>query len=434
MQKKGLKIFMLSCFSGLFVVFTSLNAFASGFAIYTHGASSLGQGAATIAHSDDPSAIFFNPALINKLEGTQIQFGTALIFPTQKFESNFPAGNSKTERDIFYPSTIFITHKFNDKVSAGLGVFNPFGLATKWPDDWEGRYIATNSEMRTFNINPVVSLQISPEISVAAGVNFLLLDATLERNINSAYLPVVLGFSEEPLPFPDGGQKFKGDGDGVGYNLGILIEPHKDFSIGASYRSEIHVDIDGKVSHKNIPDGFAFLFPNTGGVTDITLPAQAHFGICYKGFNPLTLEVALRWEGWSSYDRLKINFDAPILGQPFLDTPKNWKDTYSANIGAKYQLNESLALLAGYLYSGNPVPDSTFEPSIPDANTHLFTIGTSIKHKRFKIDLAYGFQKLQDRKKENLITDPISGAPQFSANGKYESHLHVAAVSLTYRF
>lgn len=402
------------------IIFAASKAHSSGFAIYTQGASSLGQGAATIAHSDDPSAIFFNPALINKLEATQIQLGTTLLFPKRKFEG-ISGESFKTRSDMFYPSTFYITHKFNDKVSAGIGVFNPFGLATEWPDDWVGRYITTKAEMTTYNINPVVSLQLTPEISVAAGLNFLMLDATLEKKINLSIL--------------DGNQKFKGDGNGVGYNLGILIEPHKDISIGASYRSKIHVDIDGRVIHKNIPDAVSNLFPNTKGKTDITLPAQAHLGICYKGFNPLTLEVAMRWEGWSSYDRLRIKFTNPILSQSQLDDPKNWKDTYSANIGAKYQLNDSIALLAGYLYSGNPVPDKTFEPSIPDANAHLYTLGTSIKHRKFKFDLAYGYQKLEDRKKDNIIGDPLNLLnSQARANGQYKSHLHMIGVSLTYVF
>jgi long-chain fatty acid transport protein len=401
-------------------VFIISNAFASGFAIYTQGASSLGQGAATIAHGDDPSVIFFNPALMNKLQGTQIQLGTTLLFPKRKFESDISGEVFKAKRDIFYPSTFYITHKFNEKVSGGIGLFNPFGLATEWPDDWPGRYITTKAEMTTYNINPVVSIQIIPEVSIAAGLNFLWLDASLEKNINLA---------------PDGKQRFEGDGSGVGYNLGILIEPHKDISIGASYRSEIHVDIDGKISHRNVPPALTVLFPNTKGKTDITLPAILHAAMYYKGFNPLTFEIGMRWEGWSSYDRLKINFDQPILGQPFLDDPKNWKDTYSFNLGAKYQLNDSVSLLAGYLYSGNPVPDETFEPSIPDSNTHLFTLGTSIKQKRFKIDMAYGFQILESRKKDNTIGDPINPTdPNLRANGEYKSHLHMLGLSFTYLF
>lgn len=419
---KGISILILLSF----IFCTISNAYGSGFAIYTQGASSLGQGAATIAHTEDPSAIFYNPALINKLEGTQIELGTTLIFPSRKFKSDFTGETFKTKSDVFYPSTLYITHKFNDKISAGLGVFNPFGLATKWPNDWEGRYITTDSEMRTYNINPVVSYQITPGITLAAGVNFLLLDATLEKKINlSALVPGL----------PDGGQKFEGDGNGIGYNLGILIEPHKDISIGASYRSEIKIDIDGDATF-DLPPGtplpISALFQNTPGNADLTLPQQVHVGVYYKGFYPLTLEVGLRWEGWSSYDRLKINFDKLVLGNPSYTERKDWKDTWSGNIGIKYQVSEPVALLAGYLYQDNPVPDSTFDPSIPDANAHLFSIGTDVKHKSFRFGLAYSYQKLQSRNKNNLVGDPITGAP--AANGEYKSDLHMIGVSLTYRF
>ncbi len=432
MIQKGKQKGLTALIFVLFIFCSIPNAYGSGFAIYTQGASTLGQGAATIAHTDDPSAIFWNPALINKLQGTQIQLGTTLVFPSRKFESDFSGYTFKTESDVFYPSTIFITHKFNDKITAGLGAFNPFGLGTKWPDDWEGRYIATNSEMRTYNINPVVSFQITPNISLAGGVDFLFLDATLEKKINqSAILSYYMG---GPVSAPDIGQKFKGDGNGIGYNFGIILEPHKDISIGASYRSEIKVDIDGRATHDNVNSFLSAAFPNTDGSTDITLPAQAHIGICYKGLNPLTFEVAVRWEGWSSYDRLKITLEKPVLGTKTSDTPKDWEDTYSVSLGAEYQLNNSIALLAGYLYGGNPIPDTTFEPAIPDANTHLFTIGTTIKQKKFKVDLAYGYQILQGREKNNSVTDPVSGLTAFSANGEYKSHLHLVSVSLTYTF
>ncbi len=424
---KGIMFFI----SSFFVFCTISNAHGSGFAIYTQGASSLGQGAATIAHTEDPSAIFLNPALINKLGGTQIELGTTLIFPSRKFKSDFSGETFKTEPDVFYPSTLFITHKFNDTISAGLGIFNPFGLATKWPDDWEGRYIATNSEMRTFNINPVVSYQIAPHVAFAAGLDVLLLDATLEKKIN---LPVLAATFGLPPVLLDGGQKLEGDGNGIGYNLGILIEPHKDISIGASYRSEIKVDIKGDVTHKDIPLLLESSLPNTSANVDITLPAQAHLGVYYKGFDPLTFEVALRWEGWSSYDQLKINLDKPVLGNTTSVMPKDWEDTYTVNIGAKYQLNDSVALLAGYLYGGNPIPDNTFEPTIPDANTHLFCIGTDIKYKELRVDLAYGYQKLQSRNKNNSVTDPISGLSAFSANGEYKSNIHMVGISLTYKF
>jgi long-chain fatty acid transport protein len=419
---KGMTVFL----SVFLVLFAVSNAFGSGFAIYTQGASSLGQGNATIAHTEDPSAIFFNPALINKLDKTQIELGTTIIFPSRKFKSDLTGKTLKADEDVFYPSTLFVTHKFNEKLSAGLGVFNPFGLATKWPDDWEGRFITTNSEMQTYNINPVVSYQITPHIAFAAGVDFLFLDATLEKKINL--------FSSG-----EAGQKFEGDGNGVGYNFGILIEPHKDISIGASYRSEIKVDIDGNATFDLPTPLLNAVFPNTTGNTDLTLPQQVHFGIYYEGFYPLTFEVAARWEGWSSFDRLEVKLDKPVgpTKETVFITKRNWKDTWSGNIGIKYQVSDMLALLAGYLYQGNPVPDATFDPSIPDANGHLFSIGADVKHKSLRFGLAYSYQKLQVRNKNNSVDDdPTDGIidPTTTANGKYKSSLHMVGISLTYKF
>ena len=159
------------------------SAQAAGYAVFTHGASALGQGNAVTAHSDNPSTIFYNPALMNKLDGTQLQVGTTLLSVKRDFESNQPGGSSTSDNSAFFPSTFYATHKFNDSLSAGLGVFNPFGLGTEWNENWDGRYLATKSKLTTFNINPVVSYRIIPSFAVAAGLDVIFLDATLERRL-----------------------------------------------------------------------------------------------------------------------------------------------------------------------------------------------------------------------------------------------------------
>jgi len=131
----------------IFLVFpTFSNAYGSGFGISTQGASALGQAAAVVAHSGQPSAVFYNPALINDLPGAQIELGTTLTFPSRSFTSALDGTGSSTESDIFYPSTLFLTHAFNDRFSAGFGAFTPFGQGTRWDDNWEGCYITTNAE------------------------------------------------------------------------------------------------------------------------------------------------------------------------------------------------------------------------------------------------------------------------------------------------
>jgi long-chain fatty acid transport protein len=142
-----------------------------------------------------------------------------------------------------------------------------------------------------------------------------------------------------------------------------------------------------------------FLFPDTSAETDITLPAQFHFGIAYKGIRNLTLETDLRYEAWASYEKLKIDLDQPIAGTTTSVAEKKWKDTYTFNIGADYRLNDTVSLLAGYLYSGNPFLTKPLSRQ-PDSDTHLFIIGTEIRRKAITFGLSYGYQ-LRGRTKNN---------------------------------
>jgi len=381
-------------------------SFGSGFGIFTQGASALGQGSAVVAHHDSPEAIFYNPALINGLPGTQVEIGTTLIFADREYKSASTGKTAETEDDVFYPSTFYITHAFSDKVSGGLGVFNPFGLATTWPSDWEGRYIATKSELTTFNINPVVSWRVLPKLSLAAGLDFILLDSTLESknkdfNVN---------------------QKFEGSGNGLGFNLGFLLNVTDSLSIGASYRSKVKVEVNGDLSMSILPEDIS-------GETTITLPQQVFAGIAYKPTDKLILELGLRWEDWSSFDELKIERS----GQTLALSPRDWRSTFAFNVGGKYRVNDRYAITAGYLYGKNPVPDSTFDPSIPDSDVHLFCLGGEAQFGNFGLALSYAYQ-LQEERTKSTNRSGADLDPPLNANGEYDSDIHLLALSLRYKF
>ena len=135
-------------------------AFGAGFGIFVQGASALGQADAVVAHSDGPSSVFFNPALINDLPGTQAELGTTMVLPKREFESDATGSTTKSIDNYYFPSTFYITHQYSDRIGLGFGVFNPFGLGTEWPADWEGRSIATKSTITTFDFRPVISVKI----------------------------------------------------------------------------------------------------------------------------------------------------------------------------------------------------------------------------------------------------------------------------------
>jgi len=401
----------------------------SGFALFTHGTSALGEGNAVTAHNDRPNAIFYNPALINALDGTQIEAGTTLVAHTVEFRSDVTGDTAETGGSDEFPSTFYITHKFNESVSAGLGIFSPFGLSTKWGKTWEGRYIATDSSLETYTINPVISFKVSPDLAIAIGGEYLILDAELGKN-----LPL------SAFGLADAGQKFNGDGDGFGFNFGLLFDISKDISFGASYRSRIRVEADGDVDHDlpaGTPQAIAALFPDTTGRSTIDLPQQLTFAIAYKGFDRFIFEIGGRWEEWRAFKELRVDLDEPVAGQTVSVTERDWRNTLGVNIGGTYKATDSLDIKAGYAYHDNPIPDRTFEPSIPDNAAHIFTAGIASKHKSLVIDLAYAYQVWEERTKDNQVdssnTDGVF-IPETSANGKYDTKAHLIGLALAYSF
>ena len=95
-------------------------AFGHGFANYVQGGRSFATGGAFTAVADDSSAIFYNPAGIQQLGGSQIMLGFGNFFPAGgKFSSsgtsNIPGSaagiTTKTDSDNHFAPYLYATLK-----------------------------------------------------------------------------------------------------------------------------------------------------------------------------------------------------------------------------------------------------------------------------------------------------------------------------------
>jgi len=411
-----------------------VQAIASGYGVFTQGASGLGQANAVVAHTTGPSSLYFNPALINDVPGRQVEVGTTSVYSDR--EIDYTGGGSENGDSAWnFPSTFYYTHQANDKLTSGLGIFFPFGLSNEWDDDYEGRYIGTSGEMLTMNINPAISYRVTDRLSLAVGLDFVYLDTEIKANINQGILidPSLNGLV-------DIRQKFSGDGWGAGYNLGILFKATDRVSIGAAYRSKVKIDVEGDMSLNGVGDDptLQFLFQEGNAESDIELPAQFTVGVATQITDALLIEVGARWEDWDVNDTQILELQNPILGETRIVQNRNWHSTWSYNIGANYKLNDNLALNCGYLYGENAVPNETFEPIIPDSDAHLFTIGTDLKKDAWTLSAAFGYEYHEERTKNNAVGDPVgslaAGFPVGTANGDYNTDIYLFALSLGYAF
>jgi long-chain fatty acid transport protein len=397
----------------------------AGFALIQQGTAAMAQGNAFVAEADDPSAIFYNPAGLNQLKGPQVYVATFFNYPNREFHGS-DGDFSGTRPRLYESGSFYLVYPTNDRVALGLGYFTPFGLGTDWPASWTGRYITTYSRLKTYNVNPVISVKLTKNLSIAGGVDFLWSDVRLRRN-----LPVI--------PFVDGKSDISGSGMGIGANFGALYEPLQGVKLGVSYRSHIFVEHQGELQ-LSLP-AFVQGVPRTvDGSANLVFPPSVTFGVSVNRFPPFTFNVDATWTGWSTYKNLEVKLSQaiPVSGRlaSSIITERNWHDAWALRFGANWQARENLKIRAGYTFDMTPVPDSTLEPQMPDSNRHIFAVGGDLKvFRRLTLGIAYNFILNEDRNKDNLIA--FNGVPLPQAaqvNGKYQSTTHSLGLSSRFEF
>jgi long-chain fatty acid transport protein len=424
-RRSGFKILdRFCCISGLILILTTIfcgasSALGAGFALIQQGTAAMAQGNAFVAEASDASAIFYNPAGLNQLKSTQVYQGTFGNYPDREFSGG--GLSSETNHRLYHSMSFYIAGPVHDRVAVGIGYFSPFGLGTVWPPTWAGRYITTYSSLKTYNLNPVVSVKVLKNLSLAAGFNVMWSSVELKRKTQ------VLGGVMR-----DAETRLDGEGAGYGYNLGALFEPVSGVKLGVSYRSGIPIKYHGEVNLILQPP-LNVLSQSTSGSANLNFPASVTMGVNYSRFKPWAFEFDATWTGWSSYDEFRVKLNRPLGGNNRVVVPKNWNDVWAFRFGTSYEIKEGMKIRAGYIYDLTPVPDETFDPQVPDANRHIFTVGSELKVWRFTLGIAYNYIVAESRTKNNTIT--ITGVPApLQANGRYNSDVHSLGLSWLFQF
>ena len=416
---------MLSGFYFVFLILFPAVVFGNGFATNEQSIRVIGRGGAFAATADDPSAVFYNPAGIVQLEGTQATAGFSVIIPKSSFESSVTdttlsttVGQSTDLEDrAFLIPNVYITHKLMDQVSLGFGTFSNFGLGTDWPDEWPGRFLTggTEASLSTISLNPVVAYRLIPKLSLSAGLVIQYLEIKLENK-------------RSLLPFstiePD--QELKGDSWQVGWNLGALFWLTDEIRLGASYRSRVDHSIDdGTVKTTGIPAALGGDL-DTGASADIELPSILYLGVAWT-WEALTLEFNAQWTEWSTYEKLEVNLDT---GTTTL-SEKDWDDVWAYRFGAEYKLKPWLDLRAGVIWDETPIPDRTLDVLVPSGDRLLLTGGLGFHYEKWTFDLAYNYLIDEDRTFDNDAG--VSSAGTLTGEFK-DGSTHIFGINVTYRF
>jgi long-chain fatty acid transport protein len=370
------------------------------------GAFSLGRAGGRYAQNDDPSTVVHNPANFADFEKPVLSAAPSVVYIHVEHEA---ANGVKTEtRDPWklLPNVFVAYPLLEHKLALGLGITTPYGLSNEWErngsfEDPAGfRYTAPwYTEMKTINANPAVSYRINDQLAVGAG-----LDVSWSQLIFKQFLPNPFGGADVNL-------KAKGDGFGFGGNVGVTWEFIEGHRVAATYRSPIEVDYDGDTTTDAIGD-YSF-------ATKIKFPTIVSLAYGVELTKDIRVEISGEWLQFSNFKTLSIE-----TLNTTLNTPENWKDTFTVGFGADWKFAENWTARAGYQYYMSPVPDSTFSPTIPDANQNVFTVGLQYHWGRHVLEGAYGGIFYDDRHIAN-------GGP---FDGTYKMNVHLFAFSYNFSF
>lgn len=391
-------------------------ALASGYFVYHYDAEAQGKAGAFVAEADNPSAVYYNPAGISQLDGTQIRLGSQFIMLDTDYK-NLQGVKENMDKEWSVAPDLYITTDFgSEKFTGGIGIYAPFGLATSWSGNGLFKYIATDTSFSMVNVNPTIAYQVLPELSIALGADYY-----------NAYS--YLSKLKQNFVIGDADVKLDVDGDGWGFNLGCMWKPHEKHSFGLTYRSRVDIELDGDFKYKNIPAGLGYPSSIVYTVTqDMRLPSIVSAGYAFKPTEKLKLELDAYWVEWSTIDEARINdkdTDALIAV-----TDADWKDTWVIALGGEYYINSKWTVRGGYCYQQNAIPEKTFNPAVPDSDIHVIALGLGYQYKKIVIDIAYaaGFFSKRD------INNTVGASVGSNVNGKYDTLAHVIGASVGYKF
>jgi long-chain fatty acid transport protein len=443
---------------------SSSSVFASSFALIEQSVSGMGSAYAIgSAGIDDASTIFFNPATMSRLAGSNLTGGLQIVNSRTDFKGSaeynpdnaanstpppnglgiagFPiSGKSKTNLDLTAAVPMgAISHQLSDKSWLGLTINAPFGLKTDYDDDdWVGRYHAIKSELTTININPTFAFKVSDHATIGLGVSAMYADGELTNAVDVG-LGAALGGTPIPGWVPGSGTfdsraKLTGNDWGWGYNVGFMLEPSDNTRLGLHYRSKVELTLDGDVKISG---------PILNSKQDAELTITMPDSLSVSGYHAINSKWAIMgdftWTQWSRIKTLDIKLDDGSRSV----AKWNYDDSSRYAIGTEYTHSNKWKYRAGLALDQTPVPhDSDRSPRVPDADRTWLTLGLTYSHTRnLSFDFGYAHLFVDDPKLDDISDNndptlpfPVGLTGFHSVSGKYDAAVDILSAQVNWRF
>jgi long-chain fatty acid transport protein len=371
------------------------SAHGAGFALFEQGAAAIGRGGACAAGVDDPSAVFFNPAALAGLPGTQLSISPSVILFDDSFAGVDPypgyGVQEKTDLKAFPIPSVYASRSLVSGVTGALGVFAPFGLDTDWTNrsNFSGRFVAWRSRIEQIDAAAALGVEVTPKVRLGAALDLTFSKVLLRRAVAAPLPGSALAAEVGTVQMESSRQKK------LAGTFGVQVLPTDNLKIGATLRTgssndfttpavfEYHAFTIGNV---HADSAIAAQLPATQDASvSVHFPLMFLAGVEAKLSESVTAELDFNWTRWSTFDTVALVLSKNPERSVY--ALERWTDAAAMRLGLEYRWEE-YRLRAGAYYDGTPQPASAMSPLVSDTDRLGFTLGAGYRGEGgFRADL-----------------------------------------------
>lgn len=408
----------------------SINAHAAGYQLNEYSATGLGRSFAGAGiMGDDYSALAYNPAgmTLIKQSGAQAGLTVAQIHSKIHGQKHGQGDERKTGMNYGVPlPSLFTQFHINDSWTAGLGVYTPYGLKTRYS---RNSYLAEDgveSLLEIIDIAPAVAYKPTKKLSLGASVIARYIHGKMTNTVNipGAGAAYGTGFSEFDL-----------DGWTAAWTAGLMYEFSDQTRFGISYKSKSMQTVKGDHTVSGFRDLSAYGLPNLNevamdGKASPDLPQSVLISAYHQPTEKWGFSASARWTDWEdSFQEFTLASSAKILATQPVPGQKtaneSWKKSWTISLGADYYLNENWTLRAGTAWDQSPIRNADHRYArIPDSDRVWLSCGFSYRQDNYQIDAGYAHLFM----KNSVAREPNG------TTAHYKSYSNMFGLNFQYKF
>jgi long-chain fatty acid transport protein len=443
----------------LSVVFVALwapgAAHAGSLYLLPRGVEAVSRAGARVAGSDDPQALWYNPAGL-VASGRQLLVDTLLPIARTEFTRYYDNGETgpKVSANSFIPiPTLAYSDNFGLRDwGFGAAIMIPPGWGGKYPQIVDGRPAPQRYSILDADNSYIASLVLG---AAYRPIKALSIGAAVYITAVQVGATVAISACDYAVCGQPEGREWEGRARML---LGPIVTASAVFGatyafdwvkIGASFG--LKTKVKGKAQLDiSLPDQKVFddvTITNAQGgsdlkaATEIALPMIARVGVEFAPIKPLKFELAGTWENWGGQDSITLDpqgitaHNVPGVGDVTaekVDIQLHMRDTWAVQLGGRFDLGQQLnfkrsfALNMGLMYERGAYENRYLSPTALDTNKVLLGFGTSIELVRnVFLDVTYGhIFMVNHRITDSSVVlpsaakpDPHAGSPNMYAAG-----------------